>query len=213
MSFVDVPVSHGRLEGVLWKAEAPRGAVVVCHPHPLHGGTMHNHVTYRIAKAFRDRGISTLRFNYRGVGRSTGSYDEGRGELEDAAAALAFLAEQVPGVPLYSAGFSFGSRIALRLPTEEKNLRAVLAAGLAVDLFDFEFVVGLTLPKAFIQSELDGYGDLAKVRALVERALPPKQLFIVPNADHLCSNRLDAFEKIAASAVDWLLSTSQRANG
>jgi len=83
MSFVDVPVSHGRLEGVLWKAEAPRGAVVVCHPHPLHGGTMHNHVTYRIAKAFRDRGISTLRFNYRGVGRSTGSYDEGRGELED----------------------------------------------------------------------------------------------------------------------------------
>src|SRR5262249_45757463 len=178
--------------------------------HPLHGGPMHNHVTYRIAKAFRDRNLSTLRFNYRGVGRSTGSYDEGRGELEDAAAALAFLAQQVPGVPLYSAGFSFGSRIALRLAMEQKDIRGVLAAGLAIDLFDFEFVVTLTLPKAFIQSEHDEYGDLAGVRALVERALPPKQLFIVPGADHLCSNRLDAFEKAAASAVDWLLSESER---
>ena len=206
MSFVDVPVGHGRLEGILWKAEAPRGAVVVCHPHPLHGGTMHNHVTYRIAKAFRDRSISTLRFNYRGVGRSTGSYDEGRGELEDAAAALAFLAQQVPGVPLYTAGFSFGSRIALRLAMEGKGIRAVLAAGLAIDLFDFEFILGLTLPKAFIQSERDEYGGLAKVRALVERAPPPKQLFIVPGADHLCTNQLDIFEKVAATAVDWLLS-------
>src|SRR5262249_60546214 len=115
-------------------------------------GTSHTHVTYRIVTAGCDRDVSTLRFHCRGVGRSTGSYDEGRGELEDAAAGLAFLAEQVPGVPLYSAGFSFGSRIALRLAVEGKGLRAVLAAGLAIDLFDFEFVFGLTLPKAFIQS-------------------------------------------------------------
>src|SRR6266849_6443828 len=86
MSFIDVPVAHGRLEAIFWKAETPQGAVVVCHPHPAQGGTMHNHVTYRIAKAFRDRSISTLRFNFRGVGRSTGTYDEGRGEGDQSGA-------------------------------------------------------------------------------------------------------------------------------
>jgi uncharacterized protein len=212
MSFVDIPVAHGRLEAILWNVDAPQGAVVVCHPHPLHGGTMHNHVTYRIAQAFRDHRISALRFNFRGVGGSTGSYDEGRGELEDAQAALAFVANEIPGVPLYCAGFSFGSRIALRLAMQAEEIRAVLAAGIAIDLFDFDFVVSLERPKAFVQSERDEYGDLAKVQALVDRARPPKRLFIVPDADHLCTNRLDAFEKTATAAIDWLLSVAAPAS-
>jgi alpha/beta superfamily hydrolase len=213
MSFIDVPVAHGRLEAIFWKAETPQGAVVVCHPHPAQGGTMHNHVTYRIAKAFRDRNISTLRFNFRGVGRSSGTYDEGRGELEDARAALAFLAKEVAGVPLYCAGFSFGSRIALKLTVEAKEVRGVLAAGMAIDLFDFEFVVSLDRPKAFIHSERDEYGDLAKVNALVDRTRPPKRLFVVPDADHLCTHRLEALEQTAAAAVEWLLSVAAPSSG
>src|SRR5258706_104046 len=95
--------------------QAARAAAVVCHPHPLHGGTMHNHVTYRLAQAWRDAGVACVRFNFRGVGRSTGAHDEGRGEVDDAAAALDWLAQQTPGVPLYASGFSFGSRAALAL--------------------------------------------------------------------------------------------------
>src|SRR5260370_36361602 len=201
MSSIDVPVAHGRFGVILWTAETPQGAVVVCDPHAAQGGTMHNHVTYRIAKAFRERNISTLRFNFRGVGRSTGTYVDGPGELEDAKAALAFLAKEVPGVPLYCAGFSFGSRIALKLAIEAKEIRGVLAAGMAINLFDFEFIVSLDRPKAFIHSERDEYGDLAKVQALVDRTRPPKRLFVVPDADHLCTDRLDAVEETAAAAV------------
>src|SRR5882672_7941288 len=115
MSFVDIPVPHGRLEALWWDVEKPRAAAIVCHPHPLHGGTMHNHVTYRLAQAWRDAGVACVRFNFRGVGRSSGKHDEGRGEVDDAKAALDWLAEQTPGVPLYASGFSFGSRAALAL--------------------------------------------------------------------------------------------------
>src|SRR5688572_6016313 len=114
MSFVDLPAPHGHLEALFWRVEGARAAAAVCHPHPLHGGTMHNHVAYRIADAFRQAGVSTVRFNFRGVGRSTGTYDEGRGEVDDARAALDFLQREHPGIPLYLGGFSFGSRVVLK---------------------------------------------------------------------------------------------------
>lgn len=205
MSFRDIPVPHGRLEAFFWKVDAALGAAVVCHPHPQHGGTMHNHVTYRLARAFRDQRISALRFNFRGVGRSTGTYDQGRGEVDDAQAALSFLAEQHPGTPLYAAGFSFGSRVALQIAARDERVQKVLAAGLAVELFDFGFVRQLQKPKAFIQSDRDEYGSLEKVKALVAEVPPPKELFTVPESDHLCTGRLDAFEAVAAQAVSWLL--------
>ncbi len=206
MSFVDIPAPHGRLEGLLWTVDCPRAAAVVCHPHPQHGGTMHNHVTYRIAQAFRDAGVSALRFNFRGVGSSTGSYDEGRGELEDAKAALDFIAQQLPGEPITSAGFSFGSRIALKLAADAR-VRKVLAVGLAVDLFDFDFIKSLEKPKAFIQADRDEYGSLAKVKALLAEVRPPKKLFVVPECDHLATGRLEAFSEVARKAVSWLLET------
>lgn len=209
MSFVEIPVAHGRLEAFFWKVDAPVGAAVVCHPHPQHGGTMHNHVTYRLARAFRDQRVSALRFNFRGVGRSTGTYDEGRGEVGDAEAALDFLAEQHPHVPLYAAGFSFGSRVALQLAVGDRRVQKVLAAGLATDLFDFSLVKRLEKPKAFIQSERDEYGSLEKVRALMAELPPPKELFVVREADHLCTGRLDAFEAAAAEAVSWLLAVDR----
>jgi alpha/beta superfamily hydrolase len=205
MSFLDIPAPHGRLEALLLQPEQPIAAALVCHPHPQHGGTMHNHLTYRIAQAFKNEKVAALRFNFRGVGRSTGVYDEGRGELEDARTAFAFLSEHFPGLPLYAAGFSFGSRVALQLTSQEPSVKAVLAVGLAVRLFDFEFVKQVRQPKAVIQSERDEYGSLDEVNALVAQMSPPKKLFVVPGADHLCAGQLKAFERIAAEAVSWIL--------
>lgn len=205
MSFVDIPVSHGRLEALWWKVEQPRAAAVVCHPHPAHGGTMHNHVTYRLAQTFRDGGVSTLRFNFRGVGRSSGKYDEGVGELEDARAALDWIASQEPGLPLWLGGFSFGARTALQLALREQRVERVLAVGLAVDVFDLTFVTGLRQPTAFVHSDTDEYGKLDSIRGLLSRVQAPHELFVVPNADHLCNGRLDAFSATAQQAFEWLV--------
>lgn len=205
MSFVDIPVSHGRLEGLLWKEPNARAAALVCHPHPLHGGTMHNHVTYRIAQAFRNAGISTLRFNFRGVGRTTGTHDGGRGELDDAAVALGHLAQVEPGVPLLAAGFSFGSRVALQLALRDARVERALGVGLAVDLFDFSFLAGLDKPKAFVQPDKDEYGTLPRVEALVASLPPPAKLFVVPDCTHLAPGRLDAVSTQLDAAIAWLL--------
>ena len=204
MSFVDIPVPHGRLEALWWKAERPRAAAVVCHPHPLHGGTMHNHVTYRLAQTLRDGGVSCVRFNFRGVGRSTGDHDEGRGELDDARAALDWVALQEPGVPLWLGGFSFGCRTALALALADARVEKVLAVGLAVDIFDVGFVTGLQQPTAFVHSDRDEYGKLENLRALLARVPAKHALFVVPDADHLCNGRLDAFSEAAKAAFDWL---------
>jgi alpha/beta superfamily hydrolase len=206
MSFVDIPVEHGRLEGLHWTAENPRAAAVVCHPHPLHGGTMHNHVTYRLAQAWRDAQVSCVRFNFRGIGRSTGQHDEGRGEVDDAQAALDWLEAHEPkSVPLYASGFSFGSRASLALGVRQPKVQKVLAVGVAVDLFDMEFITQLEKPIAFVHSENDEYGKLENLRALLGRLKAKHALFVVPNADHLCTGRLDAFSEQAKLAVAWLL--------
>src|ERR1700687_1188599 len=204
MSFLDIPAPQGRLEGLLQQPSQPIAAALVCHPHPQHGGTMHNHVTYRIAQAFKNGNAAALRFNFRGVGRSTGVYDQGQGELEDAKAALTFLSELFPGLPLYAAGFSFGCRVALQLASQEPAIKAVLGVGLAVRLFDFEFAKTINQPKALIQAERDEYGSLDEVNALVAQMSPPKKLFIVPGAAHLCTGQLKSFERVASGAVSWI---------
>lgn len=205
VSFIDIPASHGRLEGLLWQVENPVGAAVVCHPHPKHGGTMHNHVTYRIAQAFRDRRISTLRFNFRGVGRSTGTYDEGRGEVDDAKAALDYLQSVEPAVPLYLGGFSFGCRTGLQLAIADERVQRMLAVGLGVDIFDVEFVTGLKKKTAFIHADRDEYGTVEHLQALLQRVPGPTRLFVLDNSDHLATGRLDAFLRRATEALDWLL--------
>ncbi|MBL8949935.1 MAG: alpha/beta fold hydrolase [Myxococcaceae bacterium] len=206
MSFVDIPVSHGRLEALHWAVEKPVAAAIVCHPHPLHGGTMHNHVTYRLAQAWRDANVACVRFNFRGVGRSTGQHDQGKGEVDDARAALDWLASQTPGVPLIASGFSFGSRTALKLATLEPRIQKVLAVGVAVDLFDLRFVKGLEQPAAFIHADTDEYGKLENVRALLGELKAKHELFVVSASDHLCTGRLDAFSEQAKQAVSWVLS-------
>lgn len=204
MSFVDIPVAHGRLEALWWKVEGAKAAAVVCHPHPLHGGTMHNHVTYRVAQTFRDHGVSVLRFNFRGVGRSTGKHDAGVGEIDDARAALDWVAAEAPGLPLWIGGFSFGCRTAVQLALKDARIQKVFAVGLAVDVFDLSFVAGLKQPTAFVHSDRDEYGKLENIEALVAKVQAKKKLFVVPDADHLCNGRLDAFSAVANEAFAWL---------
>lgn len=205
MSFLDIPAAHGRLEGLWWKVENPRGAAVMCHPHPLAGGTMHNHVTYRSAQAFRDAGVSVLRFNFRGVGRSTGTHDHGRGEVEDVRAALDWVAANEPNVPLYLGGFSFGCRAALALAVEEKRVQRCLAVGLAVDIFDVEFVTEVKQKTAFVHGDKDEYGKLETLEALLKRVKGEHRLFVVPDSDHLATGRLDALSAQLKPALEWLL--------
>ncbi|MBX7100600.1 MAG: alpha/beta fold hydrolase [Myxococcaceae bacterium] len=208
MSFVDIPMPHGRLEALFWQEPSPRFAAVICHPHPLHGGTMHNHVTYRAAQALRNAGGSVLRFNFRGVGRSTGTHDFGAGEVDDARAALAQVAQAQPGVPLVLGGFSFGCRTALELALQEPRVTCVLAVGLAVDTFDVGFVSKLETRTAFVHSEHDEFGAVASLEALRAKISGAEtRLFVVPGADHLCTGKLDELSATLEPAVRWLLET------
>jgi alpha/beta superfamily hydrolase len=203
---VSIPAPHGRLEAILKDAPAPFAAVVLCHPHPQHGGTMHNNVVYRVGKALLDAGATVLRFNFRGVGASTGTYAQGVGEEEDAQAALDFLAAQRPGVPLWMAGFSFGARVGLTVGAREPRVAKLLGVGLALRMFDFGFLTTCAKPKAFIQAEHDEYGPRAEIEALVRTMPEPRRLWIVDGATHLYPQHLDPLERAAAEATAYLKS-------
>src|ERR1700730_12609433 len=156
----------GRLEALLWAlpgsdGRAPSCAAVVCHPHPLFGGTMHNKVVYQTAKTLHRFGLPVLRFNFRGVGASEGAHDEGRGEREDVSAALDFLAEEYPGVSLLLAGFSFGSWVGLRVGCKDARVSDLIGLGLPVgDLVGdrgFSYLEVCNKPKLLVNGEFDQY--------------------------------------------------------
>ncbi len=197
---------EGPLDGA-----APRFAALVCHPHPLFGGTMHNHATYRIAKAARALGGAVLRFQFRGVGLSAGVHDGGRGEREDAAAGLAWLAAHDPELPRVACGFSFGSWMALEAGCPDAGVRGVLAAGLALSLREVATTAARTCPKpvAVVQAERDPFGLPAAVEEALRGALAPRRLAVVPGATHLFTENLDALQREASEALRWLLGEAE----
>src|SRR6478609_5605747 len=143
-----IPGAAGALEALLDLPEAePRAVCVFGHPHPLHGGTMHTKAVYQAAKAMTRIGVAALRFNFRGVGRSAGTFDAGVGEKEDFRAALAFAAGRFPGLPQWAAGMSFGSWIALSVGAEDPGVSLLLAIAPPVDRYDYEVVKASTKPK------------------------------------------------------------------
>jgi alpha/beta superfamily hydrolase len=188
----------GRLEALLEEPEDrdPREAVLVCHPHPEHGGTMHNKVVYRIARGMRRSGCAVLRFNYRGVNLSEGVYDDGRGETDDARAALAWLREQYPNLPYSLAGFSFGSRIVLRVGCTLSDVRRVIAVGFPTVYSQREYLLGCTTEKIFIQSTNDEFGPRTDMDLAFADVLPPKRLVWVEAQDHFFKGALDNFESV-----------------
>jgi alpha/beta superfamily hydrolase len=201
---VAIPVGHGHLEGILREADAPVAAAVVCHPHPRGGGTMNNNVVYRAAKALVGGGVTALRFNFRGVGTSTGSYADGIGEEDDVRAALDFLRAQASGLPIWIAGFSFGARVGLTVGARSDHVVKLLGIGLALRMFDYGFLSGCAKPKAIIQAAQDEYGGRDEIEAAVGGMSEPKRLWIVDGATHLFPGQLDPFERAAEEAVAYL---------
>jgi len=201
---ITIPVSHGTLEAIVREPEAPVAAAVVCHPHPLGGGTMNNNVVYRLAKALVEGGVAALRFNFRGVGDSTGAHANGVGEEEDARAALDWLCARHPGLPIWIAGFSFGARVGLSVGAADPRVRKLLGVGLALRMFDYGFLSASDKPKAVVQAAEDEYGGRADIEAAVARMAEPKRLWVVDAATHLFPGRLDAFEAAARDAVAYL---------
>ena len=215
--FLDGPA--GRLEALLEEPEhdepegderhrdqRPREAALVCHPHPQHGGTMHNKVVYRIARGLRRAGAVVLRFNYRGVNRSEGAYAHGEGELDDARAALAFLRDRYPGLPCTLAGFSFGSRIVLRLggevARENHRVRRIVAAGFPASDPSFNpatnrdtTYLNAPVPRIFIQSTHDQFGPVGAIEAVVASLAEPKRLILIEARDHFFTGGLDRLEE------------------
>jgi len=209
---VDLQGPAGRLEGLLEDAGEARFAAVVCHPHPRFGGTMHNHATYRLAKAIRARGGAALRFNFRGVGRSAGAYDRGRGEAEDARAALDWLRAARPGLPLLACGFSFGAWMAALAAGGDPEVRGLVLAGLALRSADLDLdrdpaeVRGIERPVAVIQAERDEFGAPDEVARALAGSRGPRRLAVVRGATHLFTEALPTLQREAEAALEWILS-------
>jgi alpha/beta superfamily hydrolase len=188
----------GKLEAVLEEPEEmpPLEAALVCHPHPQHGGTMHNKVVYRTARGLRNSGCVVLRFNYRGVNLSEGKYDAGRGEMDDSRVALEELHRRYSDLPLLAAGFSFGSRIVLRLAGEHIAIGRLVLAGFPARYPDREYAYKVHVPKYFVQSTNDEFGPRPEFTAFYESVPEPKHLDWVEATDHFFKNDLDAYERV-----------------
>ena len=208
-----IPAPHGKLEAILKepRPDVPRrrrGVALVLHPHPLHGGTMHNKVVFRAARALNDAGFVSLRINFRGVGQTTGTHDHGRGEQDDARIALDYLTEHYPDAPLILAGFSFGARVGLETGIRDERVRALIGIGTPVSIaergYDFSFMRECRKPVLFVHGERDEFGDVAKLRALVAEipAEAHARVRIIPAAGHFFDDQLDELSRVIREWVE-----------
>jgi hypothetical protein len=192
-----LPGPAGKLEA-LWEQPPSAGTELVglvCHPHPLYGGTLHNKVVHHTARALQELGLAVLRFNFRGAGRSQGQHDQGRGEADDVRAALAWLEEKAPAADVVLAGFSFGAWVGLRVGCGDNRVRALIGVGLPANDSDFSYLADCSKPKLFIQGTHDQFGSLGAVEALAQSAAPPKELIWVEGADHFFAGHLDQLRR------------------
>ncbi|HJU41809.1 MAG TPA: alpha/beta family hydrolase [Vicinamibacterales bacterium] len=176
----------GPLESLLDIPEGePRAVAVFGHPHPLHGGTMHTKALYQAAKAMPRIGVAAVRFNFRGVGRSAGTFDAGAGEQEDFRAAITFAQERFPDVPLWAAGMSFGAWVAMIVGAADSRVSLLLGVAPPVDRYDFEALKTCTLPKFIIHGENDELISIKEIRKLYSQIPEPKELVVIEDANHL----------------------------
>ena len=188
----------GRIEALLnlGEQDAPYSALV-CHPHPLFGGTMHNKVVYHSMKCFQGLGLPVLRFNFRGAGLSEGTHDNGRGEVDDVRAALDWL-EREYHLPILFAGFSFGSSVGLRACCGDQRVKGIASLGLPVRAggreYHYGFLSGCLKPKLFISGTADEYGPRAAVEAVAAGAAQPAELVLIEDADHFFVGKLEPMQ-------------------
>jgi len=216
----EIPGPAGSLEALLEEPAATRGvnreglvespaglvraAVVLAHPHPQYGGTMHTKAVYQAAKALGRIGCAVLRFNFRGAGTSAGSFDEGRGETDDFRAGLDFMEARYRGVALWAGGMSFGAWVGLTAGAGDPRVSVLLGIALPVGRYDLDRVAESTKPKFFIHGERDEIGPLRAMREFYARAAEPKELVVIDAADHLFDGKVgevaDAIEDLLG---DW----------
>ena len=182
----EIPGPAGVLESLLEMPEAaPRAAVVFAHPLPTQGGTMHTKVVYQATKALARIGCAVLRFNFRGVGLSAGTWDDGRGEMDDYKAAVDFMAAQHPGLELWAGGFSFGSYIATTVGADDDRVCALIAIAPPVHKYEFASVKLSAKPKFIVHGERDELISLKAVRHFYAQLPEPKEMVEIDSANHL----------------------------
>jgi uncharacterized protein len=190
----------GQLEALLNSgSDSPTHTAVVCHPHPLFGGTLHNKVVFHTMKALNGFGFPVLRFNFRGTGLSHGEHDQGRGEVEDVRTALDWLDAEFH-LPIVFAGFSFGAAVGLRAACNDSRVDAVVGVGTPVApvaggdeeprVYSFEFLADCAKPKLFVSGARDQFGPRGKLESMAASAAEPKKLVIIEGADHFFEGRL-----------------------
>lgn len=197
-----IPASHGKLEAILKEPkEKPKGVGLVAHPHPLGGGTMHNKVVFRTASALLESGFVALRFNFRGVGLSTGKHSFGEGEKEDVLFALNYLTARYPNLTTIFAGFSFGSRFGLEATYNNPKVNALISIGTPVNKYDYSFLLKCEKPILFLHGELDEFGSIENLQRLYDNLPCPKKLIVFNNCGHFFDNHLDELKE---SIKEWL---------
>jgi uncharacterized protein len=181
-----------------------RAAVVFAHPHTEYGGTMHTKVVYQAAKALSRIGCAVLRFNFRGAGASAGQFTNGPGEMDDFRAALTAINEKYPEVPLWAAGMSFGSWVALTVGAEDPRVSTLIGIALPISRYDFGAVERTTKPKFFIHGEFDELVSVKLMREFYARCEEPKELVVIEAADHLFEGKVSQVaEAIEDLLGDW----------
>jgi len=171
-----------------------RGSVVLCHPHPVYGGTMDNRVIYRAAKSAARAGFAALRFNFRGVGKSTGQYDHGLGEQEDVVAAIDWIERKYPQKPLVVLGYSFGAWVGLQVGCRDPRIRALVGIGLPLNLYDFDYLVDYSNPALYIIGTRDEFCSQKNLDKLDPRLLPLSKVERIHDADHFFSGQVEKLE-------------------
>ena len=199
---------EGRLEGRYQKGRGDNPPIaLILHPHPLFGGTMNNRATYELYHLFARKGFSVLRFNFRGVGRSQGEYDQGQGELADAATALGHLQSMNANAPFaWVGGFSFGSWISMQLLMRRPEIAGFISVSAAANLYDFSFLAPCPSSGIVVHGELDKICPPEETRAMVERTRTQKgrkiEFDVVEGADHFFQNHVDEMIAVSEAYLD-----------
>jgi alpha/beta superfamily hydrolase len=205
--FLDGPA--GQLEALL-NLGSPQAthAALVCHPHPVYGGTLHNKVVFQTMKALNSAGFPTLRFNFRGAGLSHGEHDNGQGEVDDVRTALDWLDGEFR-LPIVLAGFSFGAAVGLRAGCPDERVTALIGVGLPVAAvegrsYNFDFLASCGKPKLFVSGAEDEFGPRTQLEDAVQSFAEPKRLVWIEGADHFFAGHLHA---LRSTIEGWLRQT------
>lgn len=196
-----IPTPSGPLEAILTQPKTFPGewAAVLCHPHPQFGGTMHTKTLYRSARALQAVGIATLRFNFRGVGQSSGVYDQGRGEIEDVDAAIEFLHKRYPDARLCLLGFSFGAWVRLQVGVEDDRIDQLIGVGIPLNLSPFSFMTSCTKPKWIVRGTLDEHEPPEPLQSWFNTLAQPKSLSFMEGSTHLFEGKTQELQQAILS--------------